>query len=153
MSSKGKILVTLICTTVAVAITKGYGYYKRLKYRISKIQIASVDSGVANMSLSMRIYNPTSVNVTINKIQGIVYLNNRKVGLIKSEVNQSLKGNDVSEIEVPVIVDLVGAAGNALGQLIKGNDYNNWPLKVSATITVSNVPVELDFEYKLSELI
>lgn len=154
MKTGGKILITLLCTTIAVAVTKGYGYYKRLKYRISKIQISSIQSnGIANMVLFMRIYNPTSVNVTVNKIEGTVFLNNKRVGEMGTTVNQPLYASQISEIEIPVNVDVVATSGNALGQLIKGNDYSNWPLKVNATITVSNVPVELEFEYKLSELI
>lgn len=137
----------------AYLASKGYGYYKQLRYKISKAYLSRLNAGTVELTIDILIKNPTPVDLSVQKVKGEVFLNYKKVGYIKTNVNQILNSNAVSTIHIPVIIDTVAASGNILGNLIRGNEFENYTLLAKTSITVANIPVRVDFNYNLSELL
>lgn len=152
MDKRWLYICALITATAALA-AKGYGYYKQLKYKVSKAYLSEINAGIVELTIDLMIKNPTPVSLTVQSVKGNVYLNGKRVGCIKTKIYQTLSSNAVSTIHIPVILDAVAASGNILGNLIKGNDFENHTLLAKTEITVANIPVKVNFIYKLSELL
>lgn len=142
----------LIAATAALA-SKGYGYYKQLKYQVSKAYLSEIKAGLVELTIDIMIKNPTPVSLTVQSVKGDVFLNGKRVGYIKTKVYQTLSSSAVSTIHIPVILDAMATSGNILGNLIRGNEFENYTLLAKTEITVVNIPVRVNFNYKLSELL
>lgn len=153
MKPSSKLILGGFATFFIMAVSKGYGYYKQLKYKVSKVTLTKVESAVADMNLYLSVYNPTPVNLTVNKVLGNLYLNGLFIGVIDTTVEQTILANKVSTVTMPLKVALLNTAVNAIANLIKGNDYNGWTLKCDFVITVASVPVRLKLTYNLEDII
>ena len=151
--TKGWIYIGALLTATAALVSKGYGYYKQLRYKLNKAYLSEVTPNNVELTLEILIKNPTSVSISIKEVKGDVYLNSKRVGYIKTKIIQTLKADSVSVIKVPVILNAYATSGNIVGNLLRGNEFENYTLLAKTAITVANIPVKVNFTYKLSDIL
>lgn len=151
--SKKWLFVGLLIGSTAYLASKGYGYYKQLQYRVDGVKLTQVTSNTLQLSIDLSFYNPTPVTLTVQNIKGDVYLNSKRVGYIKTTMGQVLSSKTLSKVSVPVILDSYATSGNILGNLIKGKELTDSVLQAKTIINVANIPVKVNFEYKISDLL
>lgn len=140
-----------IAMLLASAVGKAYDYYKRLNYRFVGYKINRIDLNqepTAQILLNWQIYNPTPVTLTVNSIQGKVFVNGYYVGDINNTIQQLVYSDSVSNVTLNVIADVKQAGILAISELLSGQ-FNQFTVKFDGNVTVEDITIPLNIESKI----
>lgn len=137
-----------IALLLVSAAGKAYDYYKRLNYRFVGYKINHIDLNQATILLNWQIYNPTPVTLTVNSIQGKVFVNGYYVGDINNTIQQLVYSDSVSNVTLNVIADVKQAGILAISELLSGQ-FSQFTVKFDGNVTVENITIPLNIESKI----
>lgn len=149
------LFVSGIVGVAAYAILTGYDYYKRVAFRMAGLRIDELDidgSTALRLTLGMQIYNPTPVTLTCRGMQGYVYINGYPVGVVDVRQPQKVYAKGVSLVYTEVLADVSRLGGAALGNLIQGNDLQDWLIGINGSININGLNIPVNFQEDIKSI-
>lgn len=147
----GKVVVFGIIGVIGYALLKGYDYYRRLAYRFVGYEIKDItinEQPTVNVGLKFQIYNPTPVILTVNSIQGSIYVNNYYIGNVDNQIEQIIYSDSVSSVDLNVIAYVKKVSTVVIGELL-GQQFSKLNVRFVGNITVENIPVKVNIDSTL----
>ena len=113
----------------------------------------NINTGQVDLTLNFLIKNPLFVGLTLKGIQGDIYVQGQKVGLINMAYDYYLSGGHTHQI--PVIVSLfAGELGQAALLNIQSGDVNTLTIAFDGRLYIgaAKIPIPLQLNYNWGDL-
>ena len=107
-------------------------------------------NGLVSLNLNFIIKNPLFVGLTLNRIEGDIYIQGQKAGFVNTTVNYYLSAWHTHIIPVVVNLDVAGLGAAAVANIMSG-DIRSLTISFDGRIYVgdmgASVPVQIDLDY------
>lgn len=127
--------------------------YNAIRYTIQNLRFVNFDLSSGNISLAFDfvVYNPTMVSVTIDSLNGGIYLQGQQIGIVNMPVGRELRAKESTGI--PVLINVLST--DAIAQIVNLLSYSTmqqWTINLSGTLVVNGHDVAISYNYPLSNI-
>lgn len=161
-----KALKIILCVAIAVIVPAGtfigLGLYnlKKICYKVSDIVLDSITFKTAKLILKIKVKNPSSIAVNITGYDFAIQMNGVEVAKITNSDKKELGAGQVSELSVPLTIQLDKVYDVAKSVEMLGYFLTRQMSKIVLTLngefrgSVLKVPVStgVNFSYNLEEI-
>lgn len=119
--NKSTKIALVVYTAVWLLVNKVRNVVRGLAIKYTGILFLSGDGDNSRVQLSLLLRNSLPFSVTINRIDGILYLQGSAAASINQELNLRIEGTSVTPVNLLVDIDWGGVSQGVYNNIMTGN--------------------------------
>ena len=127
--------------------------WRKLRYSISDLRFSTLDitSGTVYLAFDFVIYNPTSVDLDVDTLDGDVMLEGCKIGEIHMMPMRTIYAKSITSIPVQVLIDSSEAISRIV-DLLSYSTLQQWVASFVGSLGVAGHMLQVRYSYELKNL-
>lgn len=144
MTKKQKIAL-VVYTALYLVVTKVRQIVRGLAFKFTGIQVLSswAGNGVSQIRLSLLLRNSLPFGVTVDRIDGDIYVQGRKIAVIQQALNLRIDANSITPVNLDFTVDWRSLGMSAYDNVLSG-DIRTLSIQFIGSITAEGRAVHVN---------
>ena len=139
-----KNLIFIGIAAIAWIAFKKINFAKKINTSLNNFRFTGGNFLIPKINVELLVNNPTNTSADIQKISANIFLQNKMVGTIYKDINQTIQKNDKTIINFDALLNL----GEAATILIQ-NKFKNQQLKIEGNLIVDFVYIPFNYSINL----
>jgi LEA14-like dessication related protein len=138
-----KKLYTILAIATGVYLFKKINLAKKISFELNNIQLSG---SVLNplIFLKIKVINPTSTTANFENLNGVISLNNIKIGIASLDSKMLIAANTFTFINLKLQIDSIAFVQNLMNAITNKTGIINF--KGTATVDSLNLPINYDYK-------